>query len=88
MLGLPLEDARRSRSDRLAVAGPAAGANPAVFDALGTPKSAWHGLAQVLPPTPALIINEGLDGLAVHLINETAASIAARLNSHAFVTAR
>jgi len=50
-----------------------------VIDALGTPKSAWHGLALVLLPITALITDEDLDGLAVHLINETAARIAARL---------
>ena len=48
---------------------------PGVIDALGTLKSAWHGLAQVLLPTAALITDEGLDGLDVRLIHETAAPI-------------
>jgi len=55
------------------------GAGWGVIDALGAPKSAWHGLAQVLRPIAALITDEGLDGLDVHLINETAVPIDARL---------
>ena len=55
------------------------GAGWGVIDALGAPKSAWHGLAQVLRPVAALITDEGLDGLDVHLINETATVIDARL---------
>jgi hypothetical protein len=55
------------------------GAGSGVIDALGTPKSAWHGLALVLLPITALITDEDLDGLAVHLINETAAPIYAHL---------
>jgi beta-mannosidase len=55
------------------------GAGWGVIDALGAPKSAWHGLAQVLRPVAALITDEGLDGLDVHLINETAKAIDARL---------
>ena len=48
------------------------GIGSGVIDALGTPKSAWHGLALVLRPIAALISCEGLHGLVVHLINETA----------------
>jgi beta-mannosidase len=55
------------------------GAGWGVIDALGAPKSAWHGLAQVLRPVATLITDEGLDGLDVHLINETAVPIDARL---------
>lgn len=55
------------------------GAGWGVIDALGAPKSAWHGLAQVLRPVATLITDEGLDGLDVHLINETATPIDARL---------
>ncbi|SAL23431.1 glycosyl hydrolase [Caballeronia udeis] len=55
------------------------GAGWGVIDALGAPKSAWHGLAQVLRPVAAIITDEGLDGLDVHLINETAVAIEAHL---------
>jgi beta-mannosidase len=49
-----------------------------VIDALGAPKSAWNGLAQVLRPTPASITNEDLGGLNAHSINETVAPNDAR----------
>ena len=55
------------------------GAGWGVIDSLGAPKSAWHGLAQVLRPVATLITDEGLDGLDVHLINETAVAVDARL---------
>lgn len=55
------------------------GAGWGVIDALGAPKSAWHGLARVLRPVTTLITDEGLDGLDVHLINETATAIDAQL---------
>ncbi|WP_174362202.1 glycoside hydrolase family 2 protein [uncultured Caballeronia sp.] len=56
-----------------------AGAGWGLIDALGTPKSALHGLAHVLRPVTALITDEGLDGLDIHLINETARPINAHL---------
>jgi beta-mannosidase len=55
------------------------GAGWGVIDALGAPKSAWHGLAQVLAPVATLITDEGLDGLDIHLINETATPVVAQL---------
>jgi beta-mannosidase len=55
------------------------GAGWGVIDALGAPKSAWHGLARVFRPVVALVTDEGLDGLDIHLINETAAAIDAQL---------
>ncbi|SAK78669.1 glycosyl hydrolase 2 galactose-binding domain-containing protein [Caballeronia ptereochthonis] len=55
------------------------GAGWGVIDVLGAPKSALHGLARVLQPVQALILDEGLDGLDVHLVNETAHEIRARL---------
>jgi beta-mannosidase len=50
-----------------------------LIDALGTPKSALHALAHVFRPVTALITDEGLDGLDIHLINETATAIDAHL---------
>ncbi|MFM0516407.1 MULTISPECIES: glycosyl hydrolase 2 galactose-binding domain-containing protein [Caballeronia] len=55
------------------------GAGWGVIDVLGAPKSALHGLARVLQPVQALILDEGLDGLDVHLVNETAREIRARV---------
>ena len=56
-----------------------AGAGWGIIDALGTPKSALHGLASVLQPVQVLITDEGLDGLDLHLVNERALDVHARL---------
>ena len=55
------------------------GAGWGVIDVLGAPKSALHGLARVLQPVQALILDEGLEGLDVHLVNETAHEIRGRV---------
>jgi beta-mannosidase len=55
------------------------GAGWGLIDALGTPKSALHGLARVLQPVQVVLTDEGLDGLDVHLVNETAREIRARV---------
>ncbi|EKS70072.1 MULTISPECIES: beta-mannosidase [Caballeronia] len=55
------------------------GAGWGIIDVLGAPKSALHGLARVLQPVQALILDEGLDGLDVHLVNDTAREIRARV---------
>jgi beta-mannosidase len=55
------------------------GAGWGVIDVFGVPKSALHGLARVLQPVQALITDEGLDGLDVHLVNDTAHDIRARV---------
>ncbi|MDR5760752.1 glycosyl hydrolase 2 galactose-binding domain-containing protein [Caballeronia sp. LZ035] len=55
------------------------GAGWGVIDVLGAPKSALHGLARVLQPVQALLLDEGLEGLDVHLVNETAHEIRGRV---------
>jgi beta-mannosidase len=55
------------------------GAGWGLIDALGAPKSALHGLASVLQPVQVLATDEGLDGIDLHLINESARDIPARL---------
>ncbi|WP_250474528.1 glycoside hydrolase family 2 protein [Caballeronia sp. GAFFF1] len=55
------------------------GAGWGIIDVHGVPKSPLHGLARVLQPVQVLVTNEGLDGLDLHLVNETAHDIRARV---------
>ncbi len=55
------------------------GAGWGVIDSLQRPKSAWHALAQALQPVQIAITDEGLNGLDLHLVNETAQPLDATL---------
>jgi len=48
------------------------GAGWGVIDALGTPKSAYFGMKRVLQPVAVFISDEGCNGLAIHVVNDSA----------------
>ncbi|MEJ6022200.1 glycoside hydrolase family 2 protein [Ramlibacter sp. PS4R-6] len=49
-----------------------AGAGWGLLDDQGVPKACWHALRGVLQPVALLITDEGLNGLCLHAINESA----------------
>ena len=61
-----------------------AGAGWGVVDALGRPKAPWFALARSLQPVGVLVTDEGLNGLALHLVNDTADDLAGRVEVGAY----
>ena len=58
------------------------GAGWGVLDFSGAPKAAYYGLKRAFAPVQVLLVDEGLNGLDVHCINETALAVEARLSLH------
>jgi beta-mannosidase len=56
-----------------------AGPGWGVLEDTACPKPVWHALAQVLQPLQVLITDEGLNGLALHVVNETPQDVRATL---------
>jgi beta-mannosidase len=57
----------------------APGAGWGVLDARGRPKAAWHAIRQICRPQQVVITDEGLNGLHLHVVNETSAPLRAIL---------
>jgi len=55
------------------------GAGWGVIDSLGRPKAPWYALARVLAPVALLVTDEGLNGLHLHVMNDTDTSFAGRV---------
>ena len=55
------------------------GAGWGVIDALGDPKAAFHALRRVLQPVMISVSDEGNNGLALHVVNETAQALDATI---------
>jgi beta-mannosidase len=60
------------------------GAGWGVIDANGLPKPAWHALRCAFRPVQVVLTDEGLNGLGIHLINETAETVHAGLSLRCF----
>ncbi|THD80564.1 MAG: glycoside hydrolase family 2 protein [Phenylobacterium sp.] len=61
-----------------------AGAGWGLIDALGEPKPCWYALKRVLQPAQVLLTDEGVNGLAVHVLNEREEPLLAELRLAVF----
>jgi beta-mannosidase len=62
----------------------AVGAGWGVIDSLGRRKAAWYGLQRASRPRQVVLTDEGLNGLHIHIINESDAPLHGRLTLTCF----
>lgn len=62
-----------------------AGAGWGLLDINGQPKSVWYALRRVLAPLAVLLTGEGLAGIDVHVVNDSAAAVTGRLHVRLFL---
>lgn len=60
------------------------GAGWGVIDANGLPKPTWHALRRAFRPVQVALTDEGLNGLGIHLLNETAETVRGKLSLRCF----
>jgi beta-mannosidase len=53
----------------------AGGAGWGLVDSLGWPKAPWYALRRAFAPVAVLAVDEGLNGLALHVVNDTAGPV-------------
>jgi beta-mannosidase len=60
------------------------GAGWGVIDANGIAKPAWHALRRAFRPVQVALTDEGLNGLGIHLTNDTAETVRTKLSLRCF----
>jgi beta-mannosidase len=61
------------------------GAGWGVIDSLGRPKAPWYALKRVLAPVGLLVTDEGLNGLDLHVVNDTPSELSGVVRVELFV---
>jgi beta-mannosidase len=56
-----------------------------VIDSLGRPKAPWYALKRVLAPVGLLLTDEGLNGLDLHVVNDTPSELSGVVRVELFV---
>ncbi|MEP7053927.1 MAG: hypothetical protein ABI912_01595 [Actinomycetota bacterium] len=62
----------------------APGAGWGLVDSTGVPKAPWYAAARVLAPVAVFVTDEGLDGVAIHVVNDLAAALHGTLSAQLF----
>ena len=61
-----------------------AGAGWGLLDDLGRPKACWHALSGILQPLAVFITDEGMNGLHIHAVNDSASAAAVEVQLQAW----